>query len=851
LARGLLAGTGFGFLASDPLALCSRGAHLDQLPLGFGGLTRQLGAFGLSGETGGFLSGAGLGCLTGDPLALFRCGAHLGQLPLGFGGLTGQRSALSLSGETGRFLAGAGFGFLASNPLAFFGNGTQFGQFPLGLGRLTGQLGALGLSGLTRGLLAGAGFQFAGHRVVAQLLKLNFGFSGFTRCLVSQCGSNMPRIGPPSVTGGDVEGIQFVEVRGLYRIPVVRAPVAAVAVVGLEFVIGPIFPVRSLLLLDHIEIGRVDHYARGDRRQRLAHPLGCFDDRIDACDQSWIFLSPEFCSHGVPRNSNIRLRKNYHRKLLTLRQRAVISTICYARLLLRQRRPKSGTSPRAPIGCLLAATLLGEAHKPPPRPLLETMQQMPPTVAIVGRPNVGKSTLFNRLTGKRSALVSDLPGLTRDRREGKALVGGNPILLVDTAGLEEAAQDSIPARMRAQSEQAIASADLVLFVIDARSGITPADRAFAASARRVAEKVILVANKCEGKAGAGGFYEAYELGLGEPVAISAEHGEGLSDLETEILEGLGLEAKLISRRRRRRGAIDDDAASDQATDVSEDADDEASASEDPTRPIKIAVVGRPNAGKSTLVNTILGEERMITGPEPGLTRDSISTDLVWKDRRIKLFDTAGLRRKARISEHAEKLAASDSLRAIRFAEVVVLLIDAGHPFEQQDLVIGNRIVEEGRALVIAVNKWDAVEDKQKALKDIRETADEKFADASGVAVVPVSALSGRGVDKVMEAVLSAYDVWNKRVSTAALNRWLQEALDRHTPPASSGRRIRIRYVTQPSSRPPTFVAFCSKPGDLPASYIRYLVNSLREAFDLPGTPIRFGLRKGANPFAKD
>ncbi|MDX2158229.1 MAG: ribosome biogenesis GTPase Der [Hyphomicrobiaceae bacterium] len=478
---------------------------------------------------------------------------------------------------------------------------------------------------------------------------------------------------------------------------------------------------------------------------------------------------------------------------------------------------------------------------------------MPPTVAIVGRPNVGKSTLFNRLTGKRAALVSDLPGLTRDRREGEAVIGGNMLNVVDTAGLEEAAPDTIPSRMRAQSEQAIRTADLVLFVIDARDGVTGADKAFAEVARRAGPKVILVANKCEGKAGTGGFYEAYELGLGEPVAISAEHGEGLSDLEHEMLQALGLQAKGISRRRRRRArdVEEDDAAALDASEETGDGPETAAATEveDATRPIRVAVVGRPNAGKSTLVNTILGEERMITGPEPGLTRDSISTDLAWKGRSIKLFDTAGLRRKARISEAAEKLSASDALRAIRFAEVVVLLIDATHPFEQQDLVIGNRILEEGRALVIAVNKWDAIEEKQKILKDLRETATEKFADAAGVALVPVSALSGRGVDKLMHAVTEAYETWNRRVPTAALNRWLQEALDRHTPPAASGRRIRIRYVTQPSSRPPTFVAFCSKPGDLPQAYIRYLVNSLRETFDMPGTPIRFGLRKGANPYA--
>ena len=485
------------------------------------------------------------------------------------------------------------------------------------------------------------------------------------------------------------------------------------------------------------------------------------------------------------------------------------------------------------------------------RPGRETALRMTPTIAVVGRPNVGKSTLFNRLVGKRLALVSDLPGLTRDRREGRTSIGGHQVRLVDTAGLEEAAPETIPARMRAQTEQAIASADLVLFVIDARSGITPADKAFAEIARRSAPKVVLVANKCEGRAGTGGFYEAFELGLGEPVAVSAEHGEGLSDLEAEILSALGLEPRPAAPRRRRgKRAEDDDAIEIAAAEADDEEQDEPAEADDPARPIRIAIVGRPNAGKSTLVNTILGEERLITGPEPGLTRDSIAIELTWRDRPVRMFDTAGLRRKARISAHAERLAASDAIRAVRFAEVVVLLIDAAHPFEQQDLVIGNRVIEEGRALVIAVNKWDAVEAKQKLLKELRETAAEKFADAAGVTVMPISALSGRGVDKLMDAVLAAYEVWNRRVPTAALNRWLEDALSRHTPPASGGRRIRLRYVTQPSSRPPTFVAFCSKPGDLPASYIRYLVNSLRQAFDLPGTPIRFGLRKGANPYAK-
>jgi GTP-binding protein len=475
---------------------------------------------------------------------------------------------------------------------------------------------------------------------------------------------------------------------------------------------------------------------------------------------------------------------------------------------------------------------------------------MPSTIAIIGRPNVGKSTLFNRLTGRRTALVSDMPGLTRDRRTGEATIGGNVVTLVDTAGLEEAAPGSIPARMRIQSEAAIAQSDLVLFVVDARAGITPADRAFADVARRAGVKVILVANKCEGRAGTGGFYEAFELGLGEPVAISAEHGEGLGELEDQMLAALGLAPEVRQRSRRRRRGEDAEAAAALESEIAQgEALAEATAA-DASRPIRIAIVGRPNAGKSTLVNTILGEERMITGPEPGLTRDAVATDLDWQGRSIRLFDTAGLRRKARISEEAEKLAASDAVRAIRFAEVVVVLIDALNPFEQQDLVIANRVVEEGRALVIAVNKWDAVAEKQKALKDIRETAAETLADAAGVAIVPISALSGRGVDKLMAAVLAAHEIWNRRVPTAALNRWLEEALVRHTPPAVSGRHVRIRYVTQASSRPPTFVAFCSKPSGLPRSYIRYLVNSLREAFDLPGTPIRFALRKGANPYAE-
>lgn len=463
-----------------------------------------------------------------------------------------------------------------------------------------------------------------------------------------------------------------------------------------------------------------------------------------------------------------------------------------------------------------------------------------PTIAIVGRPNVGKSTLFNRLTGRRTALVSDMPGLTRDRREGEADIGGHTIEVVDTAGLEEADRGSIADRMRAQSEAAIREADAIAFVFDARAGVTPADKAFARIARASGRPVVLVANKCEGKAGTEGFYEAYALGLGEPVAISAEHGEGLAELESDLLAALGLKP-IVKARRKRRGE-------EPEPEVASVEEDEAEV-EDLGKPIRVAIVGRPNAGKSTLVNAILGEERMITGPEPGLTRDSISSDLTWQGRAIKLFDTAGLRRKARIDEFAEKLAASDAVRAIRFAEVVVLLIDAERPFEQQDLTIGNMVIEEGRALVIAVNKWDLVEDKQAKLKDLKETVAETFAEVAGVSVVTISAASGRNLDKLMKAVLDAHAVWSRRISTADINRWLAVAVARHSPPQSKGRRIRIRYMTQPSARPPTFIAFCSQPGGIPESYLRYLTNSLREAFKMPGTPIRINLRKGANPYA--
>lgn len=451
---------------------------------------------------------------------------------------------------------------------------------------------------------------------------------------------------------------------------------------------------------------------------------------------------------------------------------------------------------------------------------------MTPTIVIIGRPNVGKSTLFNRLTGRRAALVSDMPGLTRDRREGTAALGEHEVHVVDTAGLEEAAPGTIAARMTRQTQAALQEADLVLFVIDAREGVTPADAAFARLVRSAGRPTVLVANKCEGRKGTDGFYEAFELGLGEPVAISAEHGEGMGDLIFEIMTALGLVR-----------------AQERPTDQPEHAGETAA------RPVRVAIVGRPNAGKSTLVNALLGEERLLTGPEPGLTRDAISIDFDWKGRALSLIDTAGLRRKAKVTEAAEKLATADAIRAIRFAEAVILVIDAERPFEHQDLTIGDLVAEEGRSLVIAVNKWDLIEDKQSLLRDLRETLAEKLAQVPGVPLVTISASAERGLDKLLQAVLQVYESWNRRVPTPDLNRWLREATERHAPPASKGRRIKIRYMAQVSTRPPTFVAFASQPKGLPKAYVRYLTKGIRETFDLPGVPIRFILRKGENPYA--
>lgn len=448
-------------------------------------------------------------------------------------------------------------------------------------------------------------------------------------------------------------------------------------------------------------------------------------------------------------------------------------------------------------------------------------------IAIVGRPNVGKSTLFNRLTGKRLALVHETPGLTRDRREGDAEIGTFDVQLIDTAGLEDTPSGSIEARMRAQTEAAVSEADLVLFVVDARSGLVPDDEVFANFVRSSGKPVILIANKCEGSSGEAGFYEAYKLGVGEPIAISAEHGEGLGALYAEIndaLNALGLHAN----------------ADRQSPDGQVAGDDQ---------PVRIAIVGRPNAGKSTLVNALLGKERMITGPEAGITRDTISVDLTWKNHDIRLFDTAGLRRKSKVDKGPETLSVGDALRAIRFAEVVILLIDVQAPLEKQDLQIADLVAQEGRALVIALNKWDLVEDKKGKLKYLQQEVERLVPQVTGVPLIPVSALKGTGFGKLMSAVFRTYDIWNKRLPTAALNRWLDEAQEHHPPPAVRGKRIRLRYMTQPNARPPTFVAFSSRAEKLPESYRRYLIHGLRETFNLPGVPIRLNFRKGKNPYA--
>ena len=453
------------------------------------------------------------------------------------------------------------------------------------------------------------------------------------------------------------------------------------------------------------------------------------------------------------------------------------------------------------------------------------------TLAIVGRPNVGKSTLFNRLVGRRDAIVDDTPGVTRDRREGIARRRKLAFRVIDTAGWEEAPRGTLPARMRSQTELAVQNADVALLVVDARAGLTPVDEAFARWLRGAGKPLILVANKCEGKAGAAGLAEAHALGLGEPLPISAEHGEGLSDLYDALRAALPAETEHPAERQGRKKEQDQ-------------------TEPETAPPIRVAIIGRPNTGKSTLVNRLLGEERLLTGPEAGITRDSIAVDVEWRGRTFRIHDTAGLRRRSRIEAKLEKLSVADALNAVRFAEVVIVLMDSQAPFEEQDLRLADLIEREGRAVVIGMNKWDLVEGRPGAMKKLREETDHWLPQLKGVPAVAVSGMTGAGLDRLMQAVIDAHQVWNRRASTSALNRWLEGVTSAHPPPAVSGRRIRLDYVTQPKSRPPTFVLFASRADKVPDQYQRYLVNSLRETFDLPGTPIRLTLREKANPYAK-
>ena len=461
------------------------------------------------------------------------------------------------------------------------------------------------------------------------------------------------------------------------------------------------------------------------------------------------------------------------------------------------------------------------------------------TLAIVGRPNVGKSTLFNRLVGRKMALVDDQPGVTRDLREGEARLGDLRFTVMDTAGLEDATDDSLQGRMRRLTERAIAMADASLFLIDARAGLTANDRVFAEILRRSGHPVLLAANKAEGRAAEAGLIEAWELGLGEPLALSAEHGEGMAELATFL-------APLVEAA--------EEAGDEAETDIDvSDLDDDPGRGPPPiteARPLRIAVIGRPNAGKSTLINRILGEERLLTGPEAGITRDAIAVPMTWDGTPMRIFDTAGMRKKARVQEKLEKLSVADGLRAVKFAEIVVVLLDAAIPFETQDLRIADLAEREGRAVVVAVNKWDLEEDKHEKLRGLRQGFEKLLPQLKGAPLVTVSARTGRGLDRLHDAILKAHDTWNRRVTTAQLNRWLGAMLEAHPPPAPGGRRIKLRYMTQAKTRPPGFVVMCSHPDKVPASYTRYLVNGLRADFDMPGTPIRLWLRSQAeqNPY---
>jgi len=464
------------------------------------------------------------------------------------------------------------------------------------------------------------------------------------------------------------------------------------------------------------------------------------------------------------------------------------------------------------------------------------------TVAIIGRPNVGKSTLFNRLVGRRVAIVDNTPGVTRDRREGKATISDMNFTIIDTAGLENAHDESLESRMREQTETAFLDADVALLMIDARTGVTPVDEHFTQWLRRHKTPVILVANKCEGAAAQSGLLEAYALGLGEPVPLSAEHGQGLADLYAALRPYAD-----AAEDERAKAKSDAEFAHDTIPDSGAEKDDATILN----RPLQLAIVGRPNVGKSTMINKLLGEERLLTGPEAGITRDSISVPWSHGGREFHLIDTAGLRRRARVTGKIESLSGAETRRAIDYAQVVVLVLDADDLLEKQDLTIARNVIEEGRALILAVNKWDTVKNSKEALDRLYDRLQTSLPQVRGIPVVTVSAKTGRGLEKMLDAVLDVFEVWNRRVPTAKLNRWLAEILEHHQPPMVSGRRVKVRYMTQPKTRPPTFALFVSHAKGLPESYIRYLSNALREDFDLWGIPLRLVVRKGVNPYAKD
>jgi len=473
---------------------------------------------------------------------------------------------------------------------------------------------------------------------------------------------------------------------------------------------------------------------------------------------------------------------------------------------------------------------------------------MPLKLAIVGRPNVGKSTLFNRLAGKRLALVDDQPGVTRDRKEAAGKLAGLPLVLVDTAGYEDVKDGSLESRMREQTEMAIAEADVALFLIDARAGVISMDERFAAILRRADIPVVLAANKCEGKAGLPGLYEAFKLGFGEPVALSAEHGEGFGDLFEAFREALGDEGL--------KAAFEmDENLTDEALQAALEAagvvdEEEAEpVGETEARPIKLAIVGRPNAGKSTLINTLLKSDRLLTGPEAGITRDSVSIDWNWDGRRIRLVDTAGLRKRAKVQERLERMSTGETVRSLKYADIIAVVMDAREALEKQDLQIADLALREGRGVVFVLSKWDQIKGPEKALKELRDKLNRLLPNAGQAPLVALSGLTGKRVEKLMPAVANVFDNWNAKVKTGDLNRWLRYSIERHPPPSVHGKRIKPRYMAQMKSRPPTFVLIASRGEHMPEQYKRYLINGIREAFDMKGIPIRLFVRQGANPFA--